>query len=66
LPPALTQADLDKLDKAIALGVRRVTYSSGTVEYPSVDEMMKVRSFVAAQLGSDVQPMSTLAVFCRD
>ena len=63
---ALTQSDLDKLDKAIALGVRRVTYSSGTVEYQSLDDMMKARAFIANQLGQDAATgMSTLAEFCR-
>lgn len=64
----VTQADLDKLDKAIASGVRRVTYTSGTVEYQSLDDMMKARAHIAALLGagSARQGMSSLAVFCRD
>lgn len=63
---ALTQADLDKLDKAIVSGVRRVTYSSGTVEYQSIDDMMKARAFAAAQLGQGAATgMTSLAVFCR-
>ncbi len=63
---ALTQTDLDKLDRAIALGVLRVTYSSGTVEYQSIDAMMKARAFVASQLqGSNPTPMTSLVVFDR-
>jgi hypothetical protein len=62
---ALSQTDLDKLDKAIASGVRRVTYSSGTVEYQSLDDMMKARSFIAAQLGSTPASMTSLAEFHR-
>lgn len=63
---ALTQADLDKLDKAIVSGVRRVTYSSGTVEYQSIDDMMKARAFAASQLGQgSAGGMTSLAVFCR-
>lgn len=62
----LTQTDLDKLDKAIALGVLRVTYSSGTVEYQSIDAMLKARAFVAGQLqASNPAPMTALAVFDR-
>lgn len=62
----LTQADLDKLDRAIALGVLRVTYSSGTVEYQSLDNMLKARSFIAAQLGLDgATGMTSLAIFER-
>jgi hypothetical protein len=66
-PGPLTTADLNKLDKAIALGVLRVTYSSGTVEYQSIDAMMKARAFVAGQLASSASKpsLSTLAVFHR-
>lgn len=65
---SLTQADLDKLDKAITSGVRRVTYASGTVEYQSIDDMMKARAYAAGQLeaasGSSAS-MTTLAIFHR-
>ncbi len=65
---ALTQADLDKLDKAIVLGVKRVTYSTGTVEYQTVDDMMKARDFAAAQIAgatSGGAPMTSHAEFHR-
>lgn len=64
----ICQADLDKLDKAIVLGVQRVTYTSGTVEYRNMDDMMKARAHAAALLGvgDTKQGMSSLVVFCRD
>lgn len=64
---ALTQADLDKLDRAIASGVRRVTYSTGTVEYQSIDDMMKARAFISGELsaGSAKTGMSSLAIYDR-
>lgn len=62
---SLTQADLDKLDKAIAAGVRRVTYSSGTVEYQSLDDMMKARAFIAGEIAVDGAGMTSLAIFHR-
>lgn len=48
---AWTQADLDKLDVAIANNVRKVTYSDGrAVEYHDADQMLKVRSTMKAEL----------------
>lgn len=65
---ALTQTDLDKLDKAIARGVLRVEYTDGAVQYQSIDQMLKARSFIADQIAgpSRRSPPSTLAVFGRD
>jgi hypothetical protein len=65
---SLTQADLDKLAKAIVSGVLRVTYSSGTVEYQSIDQMMKAHAFGTQQLGGTAAnggSMTSLAVFDR-
>lgn len=65
---ALTQSDVDKLKRAIASGVKRVQYSSGMVEYNSVDDMLKALSFAENDLRSSDSktPPSTLAVFGRD
>lgn len=65
---ALTQSDVDKLERAIVTGALRVSYSSGSVEYRSLDEMMRVLAFAQNQLLSSAQQMtpSTLAVFGRD
>jgi hypothetical protein len=64
---SVTQADLDKLDKAIALGVLRVTYTSGTVEYQSIDAMLKARAHIADLLGSGTAKasMTSLVEFHR-
>lgn len=48
---AWTQDDLDKLEKAIALGVRRVEYSDKKVEYNSIDDMLKARDLIRNDLG---------------
>jgi roadblock/LC7 domain-containing protein len=49
---AFTQAQLNALDRAIAAGVLTVTTSDGkSVTYQSMDELLKVRSAVAAALG---------------
>ncbi|WP_428673691.1 phage head-tail joining protein [Reyranella sp.] len=65
---ALTQSDVDKLERAIATGALRVSYSSGSVEYRSLDEMMRALAFAQNQLLSSAQQgtPSTLAVFGRD
>lgn len=49
---AWTQTDLDKLDKAIASGRMRVQFSDRTVEYRSIDEMLRVRSMIVGNLDS--------------
>ena len=48
---AWTQSDLDKLEKAIALGVRRVEYSDKKVEYNSLKDMMMARDLIRKELG---------------
>ena len=65
---ALTQADIDKLKRAIASGVKSVTYSSGTVTYQSTEEMLKALRFAENDLAAvgDKSTPSTLAVFGRD
>jgi arginase family enzyme len=47
---AYTQADLDRLDRAIASGVLTVEVAGRRMTYHSVDELLKARSHVAAQL----------------
>ncbi len=66
---ALTQTDIDKLKRAIAKGLRRVEYPSGTVEYQTTDDMLKALAFAEADLAgtsSARNTPSTLAVFGRD
>lgn len=42
---------LQKLEEAIAQGVRRVRYSDKEVEYASLDDMLRVRNLMRSQLG---------------
>lgn len=39
---AYSQADIDTLKAAIASGVRRVQYATGSVEYHSLEEMRSI------------------------
>ena len=48
---AWSQTDLDNLEKAIALGTRRVKYSDKEVEYNSFADMMKARDAIRKELG---------------
>ncbi len=48
---AFTQTDLERIERAIARGERTVRHSDGrTVEYRSVDDLMKARSEIARAL----------------
>lgn len=48
---AWTQADLDALEKSIALGARKVKYSDKEVEYASIREMLMTRDIIRRALG---------------
>ncbi|HEV7658823.1 MAG TPA: hypothetical protein VGO55_03155 [Allosphingosinicella sp.] len=48
---AWVQADLDRIEAAIASNVRSVTYADGRkVEYHNLDQMLAVRRVISAQL----------------
>jgi hypothetical protein len=49
---AWTQADLDKLDAAIARGIRSVSYADQTTVYATFDEMRAARGMIAEALSS--------------
>jgi len=51
---AWTQADLDKLDAAIANGgiLQSLTFSDQTFQFRSIDEMLKLRAVMAQALNS--------------
>jgi hypothetical protein len=56
---AYTQADLDRLDRAIASGVLTVEVAGRRMTYQDVDALLKARSHVASQLaGVGAQPRS--------
>ena len=44
------QADLDRLDAMIASGVLSTFYDGKKVEYRSMDELMRARAHIAAQI----------------
>lgn len=48
---AWTQADLDALNKSIASGTTSVRYADRTVQYRSLEEMMKIRALMRDELG---------------
>lgn len=62
---AWTQTDLDALDAAIATGARRVTYDGHTVEYHSMDDMLKARAMMRRALGKTATAQRKLATFDR-
>lgn len=48
---AIQQSDLDTIDKAIASGVRSVTFADGRrTEYQSLDHMLAAKKVFEAQL----------------
>lgn len=49
---ALTQSDLDTLDRAIASGAQEVRFQDRTVVYRSTQDMLDARSLLANQLST--------------
>lgn len=48
---AWTSTDLQELEKAIASGTLSVKYSDKTVQYRSLEEMLKIRDLIRKELG---------------
>jgi hypothetical protein len=48
---AFTQTDLDTLNAAIATGTRSVRYGDKQVDYKTLDEMLRARQIIMAELG---------------
>lgn len=64
--PGWSQAELDALERAIALGVMRVTYDTGkTVEYRSLSDMLSLRDRMRSELGMVAPSAVRLARFSR-
>ncbi|MEG9622070.1 phage head-tail joining protein [Pseudomonas guariconensis] len=55
---AYTPAQLAAVERAIARGERIVRYSDRTVEYRSVDELLKVRDQIRTELAQAAGPRS--------
>lgn len=47
---AFTSDDLDAIERAIATGELRVSYADRTVEYRSMDELLKARQLILGSL----------------
>lgn len=48
---AFTQADLDRLNQAIASGVRKVTYEDGrSREFQNLDQMLAAKRVISAEI----------------
>ena len=47
---AWTQDDLDKINRAIATGAKRVRFQTHEVEYQTIEQMMKARDLITAEL----------------
>lgn len=58
---AYQQSDLDKLDQAIASGIRSVTFADGRrTEYQSLDQLLAARTVVEAQIKMAAQATTGL------
>lgn len=56
---AWSQSDLDKIDAAIASGVKSVTFADGRQKmYQNVDQMLAARRVIEAQLQVAAQALS--------
>lgn len=54
---AFEQADLDRIERAIARGERSVRYSDGrSVEYRNIEDLMKARNEIAKALSPSNVP----------
>lgn len=62
---AVTTADLEALDKAIASGVLSVTHEGRRVEYRSLNEMLRARERLARELGVSKTPLFRRTQFSR-
>ncbi|MGX1179168.1 hypothetical protein AB7M31_002236 [Pseudomonas sp. IAP-CY TE4608] len=55
---AYTKAHLDAVERAIARGEKIVRYSDRTVEYRTVDELIKARDLIRTELTNAAGPRS--------
>ncbi|MGE8436626.1 MAG: phage head-tail joining protein [Pseudomonas palmensis] len=55
---AYTQKHLDAVEAAIARGEKTVRYTDRTVEYRSVDELLKARDVIRTSLATAAGPRS--------
>jgi hypothetical protein len=55
---AWTTRELAALNKSIAAGVTQVRYSDRTIEYRSLEEMLRIRTMMMDELGVNVTARS--------
>jgi hypothetical protein len=60
-----TESEYAALNAAIAKGVTEVRYGDRTVKYRSLDEMIKVKSMMARELGKVRRPNRVLSSFSK-
>lgn len=63
---AYSQTDIDALDKAIASGARRVQIQGRSVEYRSVDEMLKAKAVMVRELSTATRRTRFSPVYDKD
>lgn len=62
----MTQSDLDKLERALANGTKRVTFADGrTVEFQSFDELVQRIEYVRRTLGQETASRTILSKFSK-
>lgn len=62
-----SQTDLDALDNAIASGAKKVAYQTGSVEYHTLDEMLRLRDAMKSEVSPATAPARTSFVeFSRE
>jgi hypothetical protein len=57
---AWTTAELAALNQAIAKGVTQVRYADRTVEYRSLDDMLRIRTLMTDELGLSTTSRSVM------
>ena len=48
---AYTKSDLDKIERAIATGAKKVRFKDHETEFHSLEEKLKIRDLIAAEIG---------------
>lgn len=62
---AYSAADLASIQAAIAKGELRVSFADRTVEYRSIDELMKAEAHVAAAIATTTRNRQSFGSSCK-
>lgn len=62
---ALTSADLERLETALATGETKVMYDGRMIEIASADDLIKRIAYVKSQLAAASKPSQSFASFSR-